>query len=272
MLNLGIHQAGTAYVSFFEQQIPRLLLGYFWGPALVGQYAFVMRIRFAIQDVLIQPFLYIVYPSFVEIRNNIREKNKIFRLLTKFLGGVLFPASLGAIVLAPTYILLFFGEKWVETVSVLQIFLLSTITLSFNIFIRDLLRAHKKVKYYLKIQSLLVLIGIILCFFLVQYGLYIVMVGHVVMSAIATICYSIILKKRADLSLLGNIFSLIPPILASSVMAFLLAYISYGVCFNEFFMLIVDVFIGASVYGVLLMIFDRRAMINIIRLIRNKSH
>ena len=78
ILKPGLKMTGSSLVSFSEQQVPRILIGIFLGPAAVGYFAFVLRINQALQEVFVYPLSVVLYPALSRIRDNLGEQNKNF--------------------------------------------------------------------------------------------------------------------------------------------------------------------------------------------------
>ena len=215
ILQLGFHQVGSSLVSSFEQQMPRLLLGYFIGPLAVGQYTFVLRICAAFQEILIQPLLSVIYPAFALVRDDHSEQKKILGQVIMIFGALIFPALALAVVTAPIYLPLLFGAKWEMTIPLLQLMLVASATSSLSLIMRDLLRAHKLIGAFFRWQMIIVLVGFAVSAALVMHGLFVFMAVSVVVSFIAFLVYTVLVERKTKIRLWGCYTSLWGPFVAS---------------------------------------------------------
>jgi O-antigen/teichoic acid export membrane protein len=249
-LRLGMGQAGSSFVNFFEQQIPRQILGYFLGPVAVGQYGFVTRLCSALQDGLVQPILVVVYPAFAQIRDDHEEQRKILDQLILAVSALIIPAVVGATVTAPVFVPLLFGATWIPAVPLLQLLLFTQIGASISTILRDFLRAHKLIGSFLPLQSVVVFTGIILSLILVSRGLMVIGWGIIAMSVIATIAYTVMLSCAVDVSVWQSYMRLWAPVSASVLMYAAMLALSESSLrpANNWHLLITDLALGGSVY------------------------
>jgi PST family polysaccharide transporter len=107
--------------AFIANQSPRLIVGYLFGPAVLGSFSLGLRLIEMIHQLLVLPAANVVLPMISKIRDNPQ------RLEGAILGATHMTAVLGAAVYfslaatAPIAIPLLFGQRWLASIQVIQI-------------------------------------------------------------------------------------------------------------------------------------------------------
>ena len=107
--------------AFVANQSPRLIVGYLFGPAVLGSFSLGLRIVEMLYQLLIIPAANVIVPVIARIRENPQ------RVETAILGATHMTAVFAAAVYgtlattAPVAIPLIFGERWTASVPLVQI-------------------------------------------------------------------------------------------------------------------------------------------------------
>lgn len=246
----GIKMVGSSLVRFFDQQAPRLLIGFFLGPVSVGYFAFAVKFRQVLYDVLVHPMAVVVYPVFSKINENQKEQLELLHQIIVIAGSFVFPAIAGIIVMSDLFVPLFFGKDWVPAISVLQILLVSGSTLPFLILLRDVMRAHNKMADYLRVQVWLVIFTIGSTLVVAPYGLIALSYVLVVISLVSLPIFIYSIKKSTKLSLWRSFYRLWAPAFSSCVMVlFIIMFrLSFFYPNSLLISLFVEVLLGTIIY------------------------
>lgn len=265
MLHLGMGQTGSLFLSFIEQQMPRLILGVFIGPVAVGYYAFVRRILGVLQDGIIQPVLNVVYPAISEIIDNQEEKEIIVRQTIFVLGAIIFPIVTGIIITAPLFIPLLFGDKWIETYTLVQIYAPALFFVSFNLLMRNILRSHKLIFVYLRIQTVVTILATIGAFCIVSHGTSAVLIIMVIASCLSAISSLYLVWKRVHLPIWHDLLSLSSSLVSSLMMGGVVLWVmqSFSENSSNTAALCLSIAIGAISYVALLALIEFRLMLDV---------
>jgi len=268
VLKLGLAQSGSSLVTFAEGQMPKFILGLFLGPTVVGYYTFAQRISYAIQDGIAHPLISVLYPAVSQIRNNYDEQKRVFVQFIVGLGNCLLPTIFGAIVTAPLYVPLFFGEKWASAVPALQLFILIVFPACMHLALRDYMRGHKKITSFIKYQLVYILSMLAACFLSVPFGYEAFVLVYAILAFIATIGYSYLVQKETNISLWGGYLRLWAPLAASLAMfGALNFFISQSPEMTGRVLLLMESFIlGVVVYGILSIILQFNNVKTVIRI------
>jgi len=268
-LRLGANQTMSALVSSFQQQVPRLLLGYFIGPSAAGQYTFVMRIAASFQEILVQPVVMVIYPAIALVRDNTEEQAKIMQQTVLLLGTLILPAIALTVQTAPLYIPLLFGEKWNETIPLMQLVLIATAPLAIGFVMRDYLRAHKLISSYFRLQFGLVLLELLLSAALVRQGLTVFVCVGVGVAFAAFAVYSMQVYAKTGIRLWQSYrrlwVSLAASLAAASVMQLFQIYRLYSA--NTMIQLTESLLLGGVTYIAICGLFQRRQIASLVQMV-----
>ncbi len=215
----GIRMTGSTFINFLDTQVPRLLIGLVLGPLHTGYYAFVFRLYFSLREILVLPITSVLYPALAQISRDPENVRRLLGQILYFTAILVLPALVGAAATAPLFVPLFFGDSWTPTVPFLQWFLLAMAPSPFLLVFRELLRAHQKTGAFLRIQLLVTGLNLLVIALLVGRGLVVMTIGMTV-TALALFPLAIALTSRASgFRLFPEFTRVIPPILASALMA-----------------------------------------------------
>lgn len=249
-LKPGIKMSGSLFILFFEQQMPRLLIGHYLGAEAVGHFSFVIRICQSLHEILIYPVSMVSYPTFARLLNDTGEQKKILGQLIMLSGILVFPCVAGAIVTAPVYVALFFGAKWNPAVPALQVFLIAMTCVPLTTILRDFLRAHNRMGDFLKMQLIITAAGFCLIWLLAPHGLVPMMYGALVSCLLSVPSYTHLVSEIIKIKLWQDFMRLWGPMAASMVMAVALyAFNGSAYCPRGLWtILLVDTVLGCLAY------------------------
>jgi PST family polysaccharide transporter len=263
LIYIGVGQTSSLIVSFIEHHVPRLILGYFISPAAVGHYAFVQRVLAVLQEGIVQPIVHVVFPAITAILDKPEEKRVVIQQTVYILGSILFPIVIGIILTANLFVPLLFGDKWAKSTVLMQIYAPAVIFISFNLFMKSILRAHQLIYMLLRIQAIIALLSTI-CVFLVapSGGVVWVLTVQIVASVLSTISFSTLLSLQLNISIWRDYLSLLFPALSSLAMIgpVWLIHVHGVLGENNPINLPFSMVVGMITYIIILSIFERKRL------------
>lgn len=218
----GMVVTGVHTIEFLEQQMPRILIGYYLGPLEVGYFAFASRIFMALKEILILPVSTVLYPALAHVKDDLKDMKNIIQEVVMITGFIVFPAMAGAAIMAALFVPLLFKETWVPAVPVLQIFLLGSVLGPFLFVLKNILRVMGRLGIYIRMQFFAVLLLFVVIMLSVQYGIIPMMWGVASVSLVTFPIYVHLVSKKSGFNLWKLFSGLLVPLLASLLMALLL--------------------------------------------------
>lgn len=218
-LRPGMRMASSTIVAVAEREAPRILIIAFMGPLALGFYSFVARVRYAIQDIFVNPPFSVFYPSLAKLNHDRAAQTQLLGLFVVASGVLIFPTLACAAVAAPLYVTLFFGPKWAEVVPLLQVFILCGAVLPLQFVVREMMRTHNRLNLFLRLQVVYVAAVIAAVAAAVPFGL-LAMAGATLAVGIAFLpVYFRALQRWEGVALWRDLLGLWRPLAASGAMA-----------------------------------------------------
>lgn len=120
-VRFGLYQMGERTVNFLSANMDYLIIGRFLGSTALGFYTLAYQlVTFPVARV--NPVITkVMFPIFSKIQNDNENLRKGYGKVINYIALISFPMMMGMLIVAPEFISLFFGEKWIATTSVLQI-------------------------------------------------------------------------------------------------------------------------------------------------------
>lgn len=218
VLESGMKMTASSLLDYTEMQAPRLVIGYFLGPVAVGFYALGARLLTAFREMLVLPFTVVFYTALAQIKDTPQDAQKMIRTIIMIGGFITLPAFTGAAFTAQDYVPLFFGEKWVDAVPFLRIFLLAASTMIFLPIMRDILRSLGRLGAYVTMQGLLIMGGFTATSILAFFGLLPMAYGQIGVALISLILLSERVKTHSPFDVRVALLALWPFLLSCLVM------------------------------------------------------
>jgi len=120
-VSFGLYQMGERSVNYLSAHMDYIIIGRFLGPAALGVYTLAYQlVTFPLTKV--NPVITkVMFPIFSKIQNDNENFRKGYGKVINLIALISFPLMIGMLMVAPEFITLFFGEKWIASISVLQI-------------------------------------------------------------------------------------------------------------------------------------------------------
>jgi O-antigen/teichoic acid export membrane protein len=219
LLRYGSHLTVNQIVIGFVEQLDRLLVGRFAGPAALGIYRQAQQLMIAPFEHLLGPVFSVASPGLSVLQADSDRYKRYYERIALVLSLASMPIGLFVTVCAEEITNLLLGPKWVGTVPFLQIFGLVA-------FLRPVLESSSVVMMTYGLSKRLLVISVASNLFLAALmfagvpwgaiGIAWANVIAIVVSIIPRLHYSF---RRTPVTLRGFLYSVSPPAIASVLMA-----------------------------------------------------
>jgi len=112
---------GLKIIYYCINNMDYILIGRFLGPEILGYYTLAYKIMFIPIRNICQEINKVLFPAFSAIQSN---KHLVLSLYLQSLKGtalIIMPMLLGMIAIAEEFVMVFFGEGWLQAVGILQL-------------------------------------------------------------------------------------------------------------------------------------------------------
>jgi O-antigen/teichoic acid export membrane protein len=172
------------FLSWSVNTIDDVLVGKWLGGASLGLYSLGFKIGIAPAKYISSSLIRVAFPAFSRIQENKNDLREAFLKTVKYIAVVSFPLGVGIAVTASLFVPLFFGEKWVKAVPVIQCISIYGIFMSIGSMLPQIYKALGRPDIYLKYVSVRCLVAIPVYFYVVPMGLTALSVAHLVLTMV----------------------------------------------------------------------------------------
>ncbi len=150
ILQFGLSMMGVEFMDKLRLNIDYLIVGRFLGVDALGLYFLAFNAGLGISKQVINSTMVALFPHLCAERDDKAQLKKQYKASLKQVGFVIIPLVLLQSSLAPFYVPIVFGQKWVPAVPILITICLSAIPLAFGLASYQLLNAVGKINLTLK--------------------------------------------------------------------------------------------------------------------------
>lgn len=187
VINFGGNMLGISFLDQLRMNLDYLIVGHFLSVEELGLYFFAFNAGIGISQNVIQALISSLFPHLCEVRENLGELKQRYFSSIKTIATVLIPIVLLQSGLAPFYVPLIFGTKWINAIPILSIICLSAIPLAFALGSYQLLNAVGHVKITLIWNSIYTALFAIVILVAVRWGIFSVAVAVLMCQAVTLI-------------------------------------------------------------------------------------
>lgn len=259
-LNFGLFQMGESFIYYFNTNVDYILIGRFLGQDALGMYYFAYQIVL-MPITRINPILTrVAFPAFSKKQSDNQALNKGYIELIKFIALIVMPIVTGFALVAPVAVPLIFGDKWIDSVILIQIMTLPAILYSLGnpIGVIQLAKGRVDIGFYWKAINFV--LYTFLLFLVVRNGIMALSYTRVMLSTIDFIEGFFIIRYLTGLKFQDYIVGIIKPGKFSMIMG-ITVYILYVVLnsmnVHGYVLLCILVLFGVIAYLLLAFAFDR---------------
>ncbi len=144
VMRFGLNILGVSLLEKLRLNLDYMIVGGFLGVDALGLYYFAFNAGIGISSNVINVFTSSIFPYLCVVNDNLSELKKRFISSLKKTAVVIIPLLLIQSSLAPFYVPIIFGEKWISAVPILVIICLSALPLAIYNPTKQLLNAVDK--------------------------------------------------------------------------------------------------------------------------------
>ena len=146
---------GVELMTTLQANVDNLIVGAFLGVQALGLYYFAFNAGLGITLGLVNAFGAAVYPHLCEVREDPAALTDRYRATQWTMGKIVVPLILAQVLLAPIYVPIVFGAKWVPAIPVMMLICLSALPRPFAATCSQLLKAIGRPDIELRWQAVL---------------------------------------------------------------------------------------------------------------------
>ena len=246
-----------------------IVIGYYLGAATVGAFAFAWRVIDMPRTAFSSGAISFVLP-FLSKGTNRKATKGLFFEANKTTMIFLCPFFIGLAFITEPLITFFFGDKWLESIPIIQGLCLFCILSFSRMYIPALFMTINMPQNTLKTDVFSSVIAIVFCILFIDFiGVYAVVASFYLKVFINYPITFVEVKKNFDIGFFEYFTPFISPVISTIFMSLVLSLISNFLYQNELIKMVLLILGGACSYIVAFYIHDKKTVSNFINLVRS---
>lgn len=259
----------TNVFTTLNNNIFSILLGKFYSAFDVGQFNQANKWNGMGYSLISGIVFNVAQPSLVKVVEDPSRQTRVFRKLLRFTAFVSFPLMLGLALVAPEFITITIGEKWIFSAMLLRLLCIWGAFYPISYLFSNLLLSQGRSRAYMWITISLAVLQILAVYFSYPYGLYRMIYVFISINIFWILIWFIYAKKRIHLTLI-NLIKDIAPFSLIAIFGYMVAYLC-GNIENIYLAFFVKLGILVAIYTFILWILKSQILIESVNFLRRKT-
>ena len=268
MLNFGGAISMQNVIIWFENTFDDILVGRWLGTPLLGVYRLGYNIAIIPASQIAGPINDVVYSTFVKLQDNKADLKRFFLYIIKYVSLITFPVGAFLFTASGILVTTVLGEKWSESIQVIQFVSVYGTIGSITFVIPTLCRAVGKPELFLRYLIILLFVTVPVFVYAVPYGLKAISFVHFAM-AILFLPYNLSIGMHLlDIRKSEIMNALRASIIISIVLGVFIYIAIYLLQFSYLINLLIIVISSAFLYSVLLYLISKDTFIEFLKFVK----
>ena len=258
----------TNLLETLYKNIYYLIIGRFFTLFELGQYTRAEQFNSIFSSNLSSIIQRVSFPVFSELQHNDDKLKQAFKEILQGTMLIAFSLMFGLVAVAEPLILVLIGDKWLQSVSYLQIIALGGMIYPLHALNIDILMVKGKSDLFLKIEIIKKTIAVIPILLGIFYGIEFMLWGSVIISFVSFFANSFYSKKLIDYSSFNQIKDIFPTFLISFFVAFFMWSLTL-LDFKSFTTLLLQCILGLLSFIVIYRLFNISGYISLLKSLKS---
>jgi teichuronic acid exporter len=197
-----------------------LIIGFFLGVVALGYFKIAGKLLDVIVQFTLKPIVDVSLSAFSTLKNEPVELERCYLNFVKVCSVFSFPAFVGTYIVGPETVVLLFGEKWEDSIPILQILCIGGMSATLNYFFGPLCHATNNSHIPFKIRIVEFFVAMALVIIASQYSIYYVAMANVFVATLITSAMLIVLHKLFLFKISNLLKNIMPSLISSILMGF----------------------------------------------------
>lgn len=273
-LRFGMFVSGKQLLTFLAHRADELVIGYLLSPEILGIYHFGKQMLERVRGLITKSFSKVLFPVFSKIKHNKERLSKSYQQISKYIAFGAFPIFIGIAVTAHLFVPVIFGEKWLDSVIVFQVFSIAMIFLLLTANVSSaLLYSVKKPDLIFYVDLITNGAYFISLFLFASKGLLAILIVYSSYIIYKTITLQYFANKQLTQKIGSYLRELIKPAVFSLIMAIFILLFQYftATYLSKTILLITSILIGSIIFGTLFWIFAKDEISELRKLLKGDT-
>ena len=271
LAGFGGRVLGTRISAYFNNNIPNFVIGKWLGAQQLGYFSIAYQLtEFPVQRIS-KNILKVMFPAFSKLQDSAEEYNRLLLKVIYYLALLVFPIFTGLILIAPYFVQIFYGERWLAAIVPIQLLSVVGLIRSYWVINSLVFLSKGRPAVELKINIVYALLTIPVLMYVIHFDLNTIVAAVV---ALIFLFYQVGLYKAlkiVKMSYWRFIKTLLIPVAATAlfvlVQQFVLLPQMAGL--HDLWQLIITIFLSVLLYVGAVLVLDREIVHKLMQLIRS---
>lgn len=268
LLSYGWKILCSALLDTIYQNIYNLVIGKFYSSSALGNYnkgeqfpkLIAVNVDGAISSVML--------PAYSKQQDRKDKLKKMVRRSIVTSSLLLFPMMFGLAAVAETVVKVLLTENWLGCVPFMQLLCIVYALYPINTANLQVIKALGKSDYFLKLEIIKKIIGLIVLIVTLPFGVLQMAIGQVLVAILSTFINAFPNRKLLNYNYLEQIKDLFPTLIISIIM-FIIVYSFNFINLNMYILLIIQILVGVIIYFGLAYIFKLESLNYMIEILKS---
>lgn len=259
----------SSLLDTIYQNLYNLVIGKFYTSETLGNYnkgeqfpkLVAVNVDGAISSVML--------PAYSKEQDDRQKLKKMVRRSIVTSSLLIFPMMFGLAAVSEVVVKVLLTDKWLGCVPYMQLLCIVYAMYPINSANLQAIKAMGKSDYYLKLEVIKKIIGIVTLVITLPYGVYTMAIGQVLVAVLSTFINSFPNRKLLNYQYIEQVKDLLPSLIISIVMA-LVVYPMKFININNYLLLVLQIVSGSVIYFGLAYIFKLESLNYLIKMIKAK--
>jgi O-antigen/teichoic acid export membrane protein len=255
LVSFGVGIVGNNALNLLVRRSDDFLIGYFLGPTALGFYTVGYQLLLVIIRLVTEVTNSVAFPTFSRLQSQPERMRRAFYKVTQYTSLVAFPIFIGIAAVAPELVPVVFGEKWAQSIPIMQVLALVGILQSVQFFNGSVIRASGKSIWQFNIMLVNAIATVIGFLIAVNWGIVAVAASLVIVGYLLAPLSFDAVRKLIQIDFSTYIRQFVAPLAASVMMVaviYTLKYLLADAALTLYMALSIYVVAGALTYGVVI--------------------
>ena len=260
----------TNIVNIINQHILTFAFGRFFAISSVGNYSQANKWCTMAHSTISSTLGQIAQTVLVSVSDEHEREVRVFRKLLRFTAFLSFPALLGLAMVSHEFILLTIGEKWSESIPMLQALCLGGAFMPFYSLFQNLIISHGRSDIYMWCNIGQIVIMLILIITLYHNGIMTIVIATSILNVAWLGVWQAVTNRMAGIRLLDVLKDIVPFLVVSLLVMAVTYFVTMGIT-NLVLLLAARILIAVALYAGIMKLLQAKVMEECIDFIR-KQH
>ena len=274
-LNYGYHLALGTSIGYVNNKSDTFFAGRVWETSTLGLYSFAKQLSRIPNDKIVSLITQVAFPAFSQLQDDTKRFNTFYLDITKVISTIVLPLFVGGFLLGDELIRCIFDEKWHPMIFVFKILCLTELATPLSTINSMVHGAQGRPHWFLRFNVFMLCFLPISFFIAAPYGLTIMVVPWFTTYLLICSVWQYITIKKIGITVQQFFSNLKTPIGATISMSLcvlgyenLNRHLLQGIIKSDILNLSIKIAIGAGIYLGYFLMFDKKFLRTIKKIIR----